>query len=247
MNIIETRLNQHLDQLSKSDMEVVKSLNEMANRIPQSKISDLAPLCFTSVATLHRVVKKLGFDGFSDFKYALKDEMTLKSVEKPNDVDYYENILKDIELTKRLNENEIVKIAKLFSHANKCYCYGTGWKQNQMIDNFSRDLLYYGKHFSILRTIDDLNVIGKDANSDYYMLILSLGGNGSEYVEAIKRLKFKGTTIISITKDSTNALAQLADYSLYFKYSQDDINKHWNTLTLHYLLENLLEAIVTES
>lgn len=247
MNLIEKHLSHYSHELTKNDLEVIRYLNVQYNTIPEMTIKELAAVCYTSVSTLHRVIKKIGFDGFNDFKYRIKDNMKDSSIVRMDNEEYFQETINNIQLTKRLNENEITKVAKLILEKNKRYCFGTGWKQKQNVDNFSTDLLYYGENFTSLRTIDDLHNVSANMDEDSLLLVVSLSGNGEDYLSEIKKHTLKKGVIISITTDSNNTLSTLADYSLY--YRDDTLNntkKHWNSITLNFLLDYLLENVVTQ-
>ena len=234
-------------ELTKNDIEVVKCINSHYADIPKMKIKDLAALCYTSVSTLHRVIKKLGFEGFSDFKYQLKDDKEDALPKQMDDEEYFQKMISNLKLTKRLNEKEINKIAQIILEKQKRYCFGTGWKQQQSIDNFSTDMLYYGESFTSLRTIDDLRNVSNTMDDDSLLLVVSLSGNVQDYLNEIKRCLLKNCVIVSATIDSNNELSTLADYSLFYRDDTlDNSKKHWNSLTLNFLLDYLLENIVSE-
>ena len=77
------------------------------------------------------------------------------------------------------------------------------------------------------------------------LLIVSLSGNARGYSDVLRKCALRNVTIISITADISSLLSSLADYSLYYK---DDIlentTKHWNTSTLHFILDYLLSTII---
>lgn len=247
MNIIEKYYNQSKHEFTNNEKEILRSLIKSYRRIPNLTIHELADACYVSSSSLHRLIKKLGFRGFPDFKYKISDELSSQSIKTHDTEDYMKNIIENIEITKRLNENNIIKVANLILQKENRYCFGTGWKQKQIIDNFSTDLLYYRESFTTLRTIDDLKMASEYMGENSLILIVSLSGNAKGYVDILKKCKLNGVTIISITSDTPNPLSSLADYSLYFK---DDIlyqdNKHWNCITLHFLTDYIIEVIIAK-
>lgn len=146
-----------------------------------------------------------------------------------------------------MNEKEIIEVAKAILDKKKKYCFGTGWKQKQIIDNFSTDLLYYGKTFTSLRTIDDVRNAVAQMDEQSLLLIVSLSGNAGTYLDILKTCLLKNVTIISITADTPNKLSSLSTYSLYYK--DDTIGndkKHWNTNILSFLSDYLIETIIDQ-
>jgi len=96
-----------------------------------------------------------------------------------------------------------------------------------------------------LRTEDDLRMASENMDEHSLLLIVSLSGNAKSYSDVLRKCALRNVTIISITADISSLLSSLADYSLYYK---DDIlentTKHWNTSTLHFILDYLLSTII---
>lgn len=245
MNIIEKHTLKYSKELSNNDIGIIQNIGLYYNEIPNMKIKELADACFTSSTTVHRLIKKIGFEGFSEFKYKIIQDLEDTSTLEFTEEEYLENYLNNIQLTKQLNETEIDTVANIILNKNIKYCFGTGWKQKQMIDNFSTDLLYYGESFTTLRTEDDLRIASEHMDEESLLLIVSLSGNAKNYSDILKKCTLRNVTIISITADVSSLLSSLAHHSLYYK---DDIlentAKHWNTNTLHFILDYLISTIV---
>lgn len=243
MNIIEKVSINLESSLSKYELDITKQLIKNYEKIPTLTINELAKLTFTSPASIYRVIKKLGFKGYSDLKYKVADDLEKNKIHIFDTEDYYQLIINNIEVTKRLNENLIQDAARMILTAKNKYCFGTGWKQKQIANNFSTDLLYYGEKFITLRTEMDLGIASTKMSNDSLILVVSLGGNGKDYLPFIEKCKLNDGKIIAITNDTPNRLSYLADISLYYKDLNTD-NRHWNTLPLQFLCEYLIETIV---
>ncbi|AYW47281.1 hypothetical protein C7K38_02130 [Tetragenococcus osmophilus] len=248
MNLLEIRTSQYMPKLSNNDLQSLKEINIHYHDIPEILMKNLADRCYISISTLHRLILKIGFSGFSDFKLRITDDLKTIETAKLSSFDeenYLQNYLNNITLTKRLNEGEIKKVANVILEKTHRFCFGTGWKQKQVIDNFSNDLLYYGESFITLRTENDLRLSADTMDENSVLIILSLSGNTENYSKILETCKLRNITIISITSDKINSLSSLADYSLYYKENVlDDIDKHWNTGALDFLVNYLIEIIV---
>lgn len=248
MNLLERQTSKFMPKLSHNDLQTLKKLNNQYEEIPQFLMKDLADQTYTSISTLHRLILKIGFKGFSDFKLRISDDIQRanKEVTNPfNDEVYLENYLNNIRLTKHLNEHEISRVAQVIIDKENLYCFGTGFKQKQVIDNFSNDLIYYGHSLLTLRTENDFRMASKNFDKESLIIIVSLSGDIETIKEIIDTCKLKDATVISVTSDTVNQLSALADYSLYYKENVlDNLDKHWNINTLNFLVNYLIESII---
>src|SRR5699024_10885955 len=122
--------------------------------------------------------------------------------------EYLKNYLNNIQLTKQLNEREISVVADIILNKNIKYCFGTGWKQKQIVDNFSTDLLYYGESFTTLRTVDDLRMASENMDEHSLLLIVSLSGNAKSYSDVLIKCGLRIVTIIYTIKTISEKIQQ---------------------------------------
>lgn len=242
--IIERIINDADISLTPNEMDIVRQLNNRLDSIPKASINQLSKELFTSVSTLHRTIKKLGFNGYTEFKYQIQDYLNHEKHLSKISKNYLESVINEITLTHKINDYELSKVAQAILSKKNKFCYGTGWKQKQLVDNFSNDLLYFGESFTTLRTIDDLLIASEHMDSDSLLLIVSVYGEPSEYINALKQVQLKNVTLVSITVDKMNTLSKYANFPLFYK--DDSIltkDKPWTALTLSYLLTELIQEI----
>lgn len=129
------------------------------------------------------------------------------------------------------------------SHDN-LYCFGTGWKQKQIMDNFANDILYYSKSLLSLRNIDDLQLASKQLNENSLVIIISISGDLKGYKETMTYLKEKNITTVGVSLYSDSPLAQSVTHSLQFVDSTlDNKDHHWSSIPLTFLMDQLLHYI----
>lgn len=63
------------DKISKSEETVLDYLQKHFNKIPDMTVLELSEQSYTSQATINRACKILGFSGFSELKYAIKEDL----------------------------------------------------------------------------------------------------------------------------------------------------------------------------
>lgn len=243
MNNFQKRIVDHYSELSDSDKAILNKVTEHLDEACQCGINDLAKLAYTSPATLYRLLKKLGFKGFPDFKFQISSD--LKSVTTTSPDSYLELKLAELKTTDALNHDTLPMVVNDILTSDRTYCYGFGWKQKQIIENFSADLLYHGIETVNLHSTEAMAISSAHMNEHCCLIATSYFGNQPKDIDMIRRCKTSGIKIISITHNAANTLSKLADRSLYFK---DDYmlspDKSWSTLSMSYLLNDLIHMIV---
>ncbi|MBL1230495.1 MurR/RpiR family transcriptional regulator [Enterococcus sp. BWB1-3] len=243
--LIERKLVEMYQKLSDGERELLNALNEELEIIPTSSIQKLAEKKFVSVTSLHRTIKKIGFQGYSDFKYQIANELAQSEMETKEPLAFSEKLIDEMVCTLKINQEKLEKIGQQIAQTTDLYCFGTGWRQKQILDNFANDLLYYRKQIKMLRTAEDLLISTHHMTKKSLVIIASIYGKTDNYIEALKNCKAKNVAIISITLDQENNLSEEATHSLFFKDSSvGSNNKHWNALTLSFLVEMLIQSIL---
>lgn len=243
MNISKYLIAKYSTILSSDDKKILKKGSKYIKENPDIILYDLAKKLYSSPSSLHRLFKKVGFKGYTDFKYAIRTESSQDKAFILKD-DYLRNVLDDIKITYRLNEEKLNRVADEIIKHDDLYCYGTGWKQAQIAGNFSKDLLYYNLFFKTLRNLDDLRTASKKFNKNSLLIIISFSGSISNYKKIIKDIENKDTTIIAITLNNDNLLTKIANYSLTYEYtSLSARHPHWSSISLNYLITQLIYQI----
>lgn len=243
--LIERKLVEMYQKLSDGERELLNALNEELEIIPTLSIQKLAEKNFVSVTTLHRTIKKIGFQGYSDFKYQIADELAKRVNESHEPLISSEILIDEMKSTWEMNRENLEKIGQQVAQVTDLYCFGTGWRQKQILDNFANDLLYYQKQVKTLRTTEDFLISTRHMTKKSLVIIASIYGKTDSYAEALKSCKAKDVVIVSITLDQKNNLSTEATQSLFFKdASVGPNNKHWNALTLAFLVETLIQSIL---
>lgn len=70
--------NEITECLSKTELEIVRFINENEERMPKLSIVEIAFDTFTSPSTVSRAIRKCGLNGFNELRYRL----TVKAKEK---------------------------------------------------------------------------------------------------------------------------------------------------------------------
>ena len=138
------RVNTNFDKLNDNDLHIAHFVNTHIEQCKTLKIQELSQYTHASNATIHRFTRKLGFDGYSDFKSYLKFEsQSLHEVPTDSIKQFKQEIETTFTYLERVNFNLITeKIDK----ATNVYLYGTGRAQKNVAEEAQRILLTMHKN-----------------------------------------------------------------------------------------------------
>lgn len=207
-------INKYAEFLTDNDYHILSYVEKEPERVANMTIMELSQQCNMSKSSILRMTKKLGFSGYSEFKYYLK-ESSAKNDSSGNVFELSEN---DIKRTVQLFDNQDKQpIYSLIDEAETLYAYGTGWGQQNALQELSRYLLSMDKRVYLIPSLRELQVASKNMSSDDLVIIASLSGDIDEVTSDLKKISHQGVPTLSITSFKNNHLAELSTYQLYFQ------------------------------
>ncbi|MBU3161679.1 MurR/RpiR family transcriptional regulator [Clostridium frigoris] len=231
VRIFEHKLNDTEDQ-------IIEFIKENKKLVIDTSIQKLSEMVFTVPNTIVRLCKKLGYDGFSEFKIALKlEEETVINIVST----IPENITKTYEI---MDSKAINKVAKRINEARNIFFYGVGDSlpfcemMTKYLRCVGRKAEFFTHHHDMLFTIE--NTTPKDL-----VFVISASGETVQVLEAVKMIKEKGATIISLTHLCDNSIAKLSDISLYCFSPKQKLNNYDITdrIPMMIVLRRVIEKI----
>ncbi|MEK3889521.1 MurR/RpiR family transcriptional regulator [Bacillus sp. FSL K6-3431] len=248
---LEALINKYYDQLNDNDLHVIGYVSQNIELCKDKTVTEIAKYCNVSPSTIIRTTKKLGFRGYSEFRYFLIEEADRIKETKVSNNQYFNSsvLLKDVQETIKLFEEDksLEKIYKLFLESNNIFAYGTGYGQNLMLKEFSRCLMNNNIYLNIIPSKTELDLISHTITPNDLLLVASLSGNMKSIDSMIKNIAVKQVPMVSVTVFSRNELSYLANYNLYYQVS--NLNKisqlnNSSFCTLNLVLSLLYEGFV---
>jgi len=214
---LQEAINQHYDKLNESDQYILKYILKNKRECAELGINDLAKKCNVSRTTIFRLAKKLGFKGYSEFKFNLKLEEEREDLVERN---YIQQFYQDInETVKLLQEKDFTGISKLIYDAERVFVYGTGTAQMAVARELKRTFLIAHKYFHVIEGYRELEVITPSIKAEDIVIFISLSGNTTSFQSCVNELAMKEIEFISITKLSNNKLSRMTPHNLYIPVS----------------------------
>lgn len=215
---LEKIYNQHFHELSENERLIMDYILQHKKECQQMTIVEVAQATLTSKSSVSRLAQKLGFAGYSEFKYAMRLDVGQEDHPERKEA-FYLMQEKDIAATKKIFEQtDIRPILKQLEEAKRVFCYGTGWGQLDVLSDLRRNLMAVGKYCITLPAKRELEMTVKEnITPDDFLIVVSLSGDIAEVEKEMHRLKMREVPILSITNMSNNNLASLGKYNLYFQ------------------------------
>lgn len=221
INLLKTReIN---SKLTKSEEELLDFIDKNLDKMENYSVIKLCEEAYSSQATLNRLCKKLGFNGFSELKYAIKNDLRLMKNSKN---DYIHNAIFYIE---NINFDSVENILKILKQNKKILLYGLGASQITAT-YFQRQLLYLG--FQAIVISEEKMIEFFD---DFILFIISSSGETLRVKHIAKAAKEQGKIIISITKEESS-LSKISDASFTHNISIDKLNVIMREQQLHMII-----------
>lgn len=244
---IEDAINHSYTHLNDNEKAVLEYIINNKKECINLTIVELAKATHTSKSSLLRLSKKLGFNGYSELKYSLKNHYSThdSSISKDDFVSMQEgDIQSTIKLFHQTDKNDLLKE---LDSAKNIFCYGTGWGQRDVLTDFSRSMVPLNRYPILLSSETELKMAANNGISNEDMLIIvSLSGEILDIKSELQLLKMKNVPIVSITNISNNSLASLGTYNLYFQSTPKKLNdeKIFSFLPLHLIMDSLFRSYV---
>lgn len=234
------------NNLTPLEIDCFNQILAETNIEPSLTIASLAQNLNVSTTTIFRMVKKLNYKTFMDFRYDLlyqrRDQFN-KEHEYQNVCDTLEKEIKDtIEMLRNTDISDIV--AQIVNAKNVLIC--SSGMNKYIAKILAVKLSLYGIH-----TIypDDHWFLYLEANNltkDDVVIVLSRSGTTENIIDVMKNAKLNGCKILLITEIKNSPMTQLSDYIMNVSVVNDEGYDIDSRLHMHLAIEYLLREIINQ-
>ena len=207
-------------KLSPNEQTILTYVMKNLHAVKNMSIRDLAGTCFVSTTTIFRFVKKLGYEGYSEFIDAITEtEMETRKIHIPSIVqkdNYRDSYLKNIvEAVKVITDEKIEKFQSIMSHNPDIYVIAEGMSR-EVGHYFVRLLTTVGYNVSFPIESYEKEMSLRKLKKGDVLLVLSYTGDNLSVVHEIEKIFAIATpTIISFTRSDNNAIQHMSDLNFY--------------------------------
>lgn len=229
-------IKQSFENMTDSEKKIAEYVLNNTSEIYKLSAAELASFTDTSGASVIRFVKKIGFEGFQEFKIALaKNDVEEKDEEADYDyIDVKDTVREVMSKTARkniktiedtlelLDEKQVEEAMNAIQKAKHIYLFGVGASALIALD-FQYKLLRINKNaFMHLDSHMQLSMAAHIEEEDVAIAI-SYAGKTKEVYSALFKAKEKGAKCISITKYGSNPVSSIADIKLQVPSIEKDL------------------------
>lgn len=239
------RITIYFNGLSKAEKNTCTSILNNPEIIVNNSITDAAKLYNVSPSSIQRVAKKLGYKGYSEFKYSIEQYNAKKTQSKGQEklssqvFDAYSSTLLDWKNT--IEEDKIIRLANLIKEKNvKTIGIGnSGLAASQLVYS----LYMYGKWAESVNTTTKIAYLEYCVSENDLYIIFSMSGTLIN-ANRVKAWKKKKATVVLITANDNAPIKKLVDLNIVIPILPVFINRTSNNIldnrTNFYVLIDIL-------
>lgn len=214
---------------SESEAIIIDYILKNGDQIKNMTISQIAKVTYTSAPLLIRIAKKLGYPGWNAFKEAYLKELEYLYANRKIDAsipfivsDDIMTIAQNISLLEvetiqdtlaLLKHDDLQKAMQLIRHRKSIDIYAVS-TCIYLAETFRQKMQRIQKNVNLCRLTGDAKIQVAMSTNQTCAILISYSGRTQFIIEAAKKLKNKGTSIIAITSIADNELSHLADVTL---------------------------------
>lgn len=218
---------EEIQKYNETDICIYKYIVSNIDKVRYMTIRELAKAIHISTSTILRFCNKNNFEGYSDFKEALKKEIVLQNTYPP-----MEELQELSDFFARANssafEKKLLFAVDAIRNADLTIFVGMG-SSGTLAKYGARYFANMG-HFAV-GLEDTLYPITTFQWKNTVVIALSESGEIDRLIEAIHQFKQKQCTILSITNSSASTLAKMSDWNFSYHLSTKRINGRYNGTT----------------
>lgn len=243
---LQSLIHHYSKDLSDSYLFILQYIVENAEEASHLSILELAERVHSSKSTVLRLTKKIGFTGYSEFKYFLRQEQQHAGIEE-SEQQLFEKQTDDIQRTlDYIQSVDLTPINALLNTSKTIYCYSTGFSQKKPLEEFSKMMLSLEKRVLILPNKTELDMAMPMITSEDCFIITSLSGETEDVKENLTTFQMRKIPVLSMTATGNNYFARHSTHHLNYYCTPFILGKKQtevtSLITLHCLIDYLYRS-----
>lgn len=253
------------DSMTPLESEIASYILNNKDAVTKLKIQELADILFISKSSIHRFVKKIGFNGFNDLKVSIAKENAdllennsyinvnypFQAKDNPRQIAFkllelYEKAIKDT--FEYVDLDQIKAVSQLIDSADVIDVYTHAHNSN-IAENFQDKMLTIGRCVNCPSSFYNQRLTVLASDQKHVAIILSYSGKATFILPIVKKLYEKGVKVIQIGKAGSNYYSQYVTYHLSISDSEnnrDRMSQFSSHIAMQYIMDVLYGCIYNE-
>lgn len=250
------------DSMTPLESEIASYILNNKDAVTKLKIQELADILFISKSSIHRFVKKIGFNGFNDLKVSIAKENAdllennsyinvnypFQAKDNPRQIAFkllelYEKAIKDT--FEYVDLDQIKAVSQLIDSADVIDVYTHAHNSN-IAENFQDKMLTIGRSVNCPSSFYNQRLTVLASDQKHVAIILSYSGKATFILPIVKKLYEKGVKVIQIGKAGSNYYSQYVTYHLSISDSEnnrDRMSQFSSHIAMQYIMDVLYGCI----
>ena len=212
-----------LRNLTNSDMNILTYIYQHVNEVINMDVKTLASAIPCSPSSVIRLCKKIGFSGFPELKFFLKQEKTTITNTNHGDErlsfdEIVRNLKKNIKGSLSLvSSEELVRTAKVLHSNMPVFVFMPGGITDNIAYYFVQVLMNRGRQYVYpLRSTKMAKHKLSSLSPNSIIVLISASGKWAKTIELAKLSHMRDIKVISFTPYTESEIAKYSDYNLRF-------------------------------
>ena len=206
---------EEIQGLNELELEVYQYVTRHFDAVPYMRIRELASEAHVSTTTILRFCKKMGCDGYAEFKIRMREYAGQQSAAPiPEDFSELKAFLDRME-TKKFQQR-LESAASVIAKADRVVFIGIGNSGNiaqygaRYFTNLGKFSFYVSDPFYPMTKLSVMSTVA---------IVLSVSGESEQIVKIVNELKTAGSHIVGITNTEQCTVAKLSDVNIAYYIS----------------------------
>lgn len=259
--LIKDKLNDK-SSMTDNEKDIASYFINLGDAIKDKTVRDIAKATFSSASSVVRLCKKLGFEGYNDFKDKYieetkylyrnfnhidsnfpfsKDDISFEIPHKITSL-YTETIKDTVEL---LNESVYMDILELLNDSKTIYIVTSG-DTYDLAGTFKSKMLKIGKRVVINKRTDETFYEINNCDKNSAFIVISYSGETPSIIRLAKEIKRNSLPLVAITSIGGNTLSTLTKNLLYISSHErlvSNIGNFSSTISILFILDIIYSGI----
>lgn len=206
-------LNKNIaDKLTKTELEIIKYINNNEEKMSELSIVDIAFDTFSSPSTVSRAVRKCGVNGFNELRYRSSMQADRKEISNMADV-MNKSLVEAQRVIEQTSVSAVLNIIEIINRSSRIYVIARGMTE-YIGEEFSLKLQLLGYNSVFIRDPNIMRLKSKQLKRDELLLVFSLNGKTRELIQSAENANSCGAKVITFCCGENSPLSELSDCSI---------------------------------